>query len=110
MKTVQRLLSSCGLVAITLIVFWAVHGRAELPPQYSTWEDFGAVIRQSSIPGTLGVVDRIERADRGRYIVRAGACLVEVVVRREGSKGPDGTPRLGGSRVADVEFGERRCN
>ena len=103
----QRL---CGAAAFALIVLWAIRGVAEQQPQYSVWEDFEAIARQSSIPDLLGAVDRIERADQGRYIVRAGTCFVEIVVRREASRDSEGRPIPGPSRVADVKIGARRCN
>jgi hypothetical protein len=93
-----------------LTAAWAIPGRAELPPQYTTWEDFGAVAREASIPGLLGVVDRIECTDAGRYIVRAGACRVEVSITRESARGPDGQAVAGPSHITGVKVGERRCN
>ena len=77
---------------------------AEIAPQYRTWQDFGAVVSQSTIPGILGDVDRIERTPQGTYIVRAGACFVEITVHRESSMAP------GGSYIGRVEVGEKRCN
>ena len=77
---------------------------AEIAPQYRTWQDLGAVVGQSTIPGILGDVDRIERTPQGKYIVRAGACYVEVIVHRESDIAP------GGSRVGQVEIGAKRCN
>ena len=77
---------------------------AEIAPQYRTWQDFGAVVSQSTIPGILGDVDRIERTPQGKYIVRAGACYVEITVNRESSGAP------GGAYIGQVEVGAKRCN
>ena len=87
----------------------AIPARAELPPQFTTWADFAAVTAQSSIPYTLGIVERIERTAAGTFIVRGGGCYVEVTVIRESAKGPNGEPLVGGSHIAKVEVGEKRC-
>jgi hypothetical protein len=83
---------------------------AELPPPYTTWADFAAVTAQDSIPRVLGVVDRIERRQAGKYIARAGACFVEITVIRESAKGPDGKIIVGPSHIARVEVGEKHCD
>ena len=87
-----RFPSACALAALLTICASSIPGRAELPPQYTTWEDFGAVTRQASVPGVLGVVDRIERAANGAYVVRSGSCFMEATVRREPTRGPNGEP------------------
>ena len=106
----RKLRSACGLSALALSIAGTIPGRAELPPPYTVWEDFGAIARQAAIPDVLGVVDRIERGDGGKYIVRAGPCFVEAAVKREGAQNPDGRPLVGPSHVAEVTVGERRCN
>jgi len=83
---------------------------AEIAPLFRTWQDFGAVVGQSTIPGLLGDVDRIERTPQGKYIVRAGACFVEVTVHRESHTGPGGSVAPGGSYIGQVEVGAKRCN
>jgi hypothetical protein len=62
------------------------------------------------IPDLIGVVDRIERVEFGRYLVRGGRCLVEVTIVREGAKGRDGQPMPGPSHVASVSVGDKRCD
>ncbi len=74
---------SWSLPAVAVLLAGTVPAAAELPPQYTVWQDFAAVATLAAIPDVLGVVDRIERADAGKYVVRAGSCFVEVQVRRE---------------------------
>ena len=105
-----RPLSLGALAVVAIGLTCSIPGRAELPPQYTTWADFGAVASQVSIPNIIGVVERIERADSSRYIVRGGGCFVEVSVKREPPRGPNGEPMAGASRIVDVEVGERRCS
>jgi hypothetical protein len=97
-------------MATALGIAWSNPASAELPPQYTTWQDFAAVATLPAIPDVLGVVDRIERADAGKYIVRAGSCFVEVTIVREAPRGPNGQIIVGPTRIADVRAGERRCN
>jgi hypothetical protein len=85
-------------------------GRAELAPQYTSWQDFAAVAGLKQIPELIGVVDRIERIAFGRFMVRGGRCQVEVTVVREGAKGRDGQPMPGPSRIASVSVGDKRCD
>jgi len=101
---------SWGLPAVAVLLAGTIPAAAELPPQYTVWQDFAAVASLAAIPDVLGVVDRIERADAGKYVVRAGPCFVEVQVRREGARGPNGEAIVGPSRIVDVRAGERRCN
>ncbi len=99
-----RSMSVLMLTALGIVGLLIASAAAEIAPQYRTWQDFGAVVSQSSIPGMLGDVDRIERTPQGKYIVRAGACFVEITVHRESSMAP------GGSYIGRVEVGEKRCN
>jgi hypothetical protein len=98
------------MAAFAIAVMSIVPAYAELPPQYVTWADFAAVIGQSAIPYVLGTVDRIERTPEGKYIVRAGACSVEVTVVREPATSRDGKVMPGPSRVARVDVGAKRCD
>jgi hypothetical protein len=101
---------SWGLPAVAVLLASMASARAELPPQYTTWQDFAAVAGLPAIPDVLGVVDRIERIDAGKYVVRAGSCFVEVTIVREAPRGPNGEIMVGPTRIADVRAGERRCN
>jgi hypothetical protein len=94
-----------GLAALSL----ASPARAELPPQYTIWQDFAAVTAQASIPVTLGLVERIERLPDGRYQARSGACFVEISITREPAKGKDGRPMPGPSRISKVDVSDKRC-
>jgi hypothetical protein len=85
-------------------------GRSELAPQYTTWQDFAAVAGLQQIPELIGVVERIERIEFGRYLVQGGRCRVEVMIRREGARGRDGQPMPGPSHVAAVTVGDKRCD
>jgi hypothetical protein len=85
-------------------------GRAELAPKYTAWQDFAAVAGLKQIPELIGFVDRIERVEFGRFLVRAGRCAVEVRVTREGAKSRDGHPIPGPSRVSGVTVGDKRCD
>ena len=91
------------MAALAIAALSIARARAELPPQYTRWADFAAVIGQSAIPHLLGTVDRIERTPDGKFIVRAGACFVEVTVIREPPKSPDGKIIVGPSRIARVD-------
>jgi len=99
-----RSLSVLVLTALGFAGLFIAMAAAEIAPLYRTWQDFGAVVSQSTIPGILGDVDRIERTPQGKYIVRAGACFVEVTVNRESSIAP------GASRIGQVDVGAKRCN
>jgi len=103
-------LRSAGLVVVVAVGCIAQPARAELPPQYVTWQDFAAITAQSGIAATLGVVDRIERLPNGKYQARAGACFVEISIAREPAKGADGRPMPGPSHVAKVDISEKRCD
>ena len=78
--------------ALTLAAGGSLPARAELPPQFTTWADFAAVTSDTSIPHLLGVVDRIERLEKGKFIVRGGACSVEVNVIRASATSPMANP------------------
>ena len=83
---------------------------AELPPQYTVWADFGAVAAETSIPQLLGVVDGIERAPDGTYIVRSGACSVTAtVVRASLHSFLSGRTMPGPSYIERVELGPKHC-
>ena len=83
---------------------------AELLPQYTTWQDFAAVVGDSSIPYVLGTVDHIERTQDGKYAVRAGARFVEITVNRESGVGLGGKIVAGLTRVSKVSVGEKHCS
>jgi len=82
---------------------------AELPPEYTTWQDFAAVVAQDSIPHEIGVVEAIERTQGGKFIVRSRSCTLEVTVFRESAKDAQGRPLIGPSHVARVEVGQKQC-
>ncbi len=90
-------------------LLFAAPAVAELAPSYTTWADYAAVINQSTIPQLLGVVDRIERIGYGKFLVSGGKCSVEIKIARESAKGPGGQPLPGGSSVARVDVGPKRC-
>jgi len=103
--------SFAGKAAIAVAaILTGAPANAELPPQYVFWQDFAAITGQSAIPATLGVVDSITRAPNGRYIVRGGACFVEVTITREPAKAADGRPMPGPSHVSKVDISEKRCD
>jgi hypothetical protein len=97
-----------GAAVATMCFNWPAH--AELPPQYTIWQDFAAVTAQAAIPTTLGLAERIERMPDGKYQVRAGSCFVEVTVTREPAKGADGRPMPGPSRISKVDVSDKRCD
>jgi hypothetical protein len=108
MSTGAIFVSIVAIVGICLR--FVLPATAALPPQYTTWADFAAVVDESSIPRILGVVDRIERRQDGTFVVRAGPCFLEVTVIRESFTAPDGRPYVGGTHVTKVNVGEKRCN
>ena len=57
-------LMACFCIGATDLV------RAELPPQFTVWQDFAAIAAMRDIPERLGVVDRIERIGVGRFNIR----------------------------------------
>lgn len=96
--------------ALAIGALWLAPARAALPPQFTTWGDFAAVVAEPSIPYVLGTVDRIERTPQGKFIVRGGACFVEVTVIRGTPTGPDGKIVVGPTRVLRVDVGPKRCD
>ena len=98
------------ICALALAAGGNLPARAELPPQFTSWADFAAVTSDTSILHLLGVVDRIERLENGKFIVRGGACSVEVNVIRASATSPDGKPIAGPSRITRVEISGKRCN
>jgi hypothetical protein len=95
---------------LLLTICNSLPAHSELPPQYVLWQDFAAVMAQSAIPTTLGVVDRIERTPNGKYLVHAGNCLVEVSITREPAKGADGRSMPGPSHISKVDVSDKRCD
>jgi hypothetical protein len=96
-------------LALAVLLLGTYPAAAELPPRYTVWADFAAVIGQPVIPELLGAVDRIERADNGNYIVRAGKCSVVVTVFRAGPRDAGGEPIAGPSHIARVAVGAKHC-
>ncbi len=103
-----RPVSALAMASASFVL--AAPARAELPPQYTIWTDFAAVTAERSIPHTLGVVDSIARTPNGKYLVRGGACVVEVTVVRASAVAPDGKVIVGPSHVERVEVGAKRCD
>ena len=105
---------SVRLISVVAAVLGAIVATvpaiAELPPQFTTWADFAAVVGQSSIPYALGTVDRIERTPNGKYIVHAGVCFVEVTVTRAPAVSPDGKVMPGPSHIVRVDVGPKQCD
>lgn len=97
----------CAL-ALGFGLFATLPAAAELPPQYTVWQDFAAITAKSEIPAKLGVVDRIERTNPG-YRVFGGNCWIDVAISRKGPSGPDGRPMVGPSRIVAVTLGEKTC-
>lgn len=100
--------------AVMVMSFVALAGgaqsaRAELPPQYTIWNDFAAITAQSSIPEKVGIVERIVRNDDGTYTVFSPKCSLLIRVVREAPKQAGGVPIVGPSRVARVDVGEANC-
>jgi hypothetical protein len=104
-----RLICALGLASLVICLLFAAPAVAELAPRYTTWADYAAVVNQSTIPHLLGVVDRIERIGYGKFLVSGGKCSVEIKIARESAKGPGGQPVAGGSHVARVDVGPKRC-
>ncbi len=96
-------LMACFCIGATGLV------RAELPPQFTVWQDFAAIAAMRDIPERLGVVDRFERIGVGRFNIRGGNCAILATVVREPAKSPDGRPVPGPSRIVRVDLGEKQC-
>jgi hypothetical protein len=107
--TLTRLICAFGPASLGMCLLFAAPAVAELAPRYTTWEDYAAVVNQPAIPSLLGVVDRIERVGHGKFLVSGGKCSVEIKIARESAKGPGGQPLAGGSHVARVDIGPKRC-
>ena len=83
--------------------------RAELPPEYTRWDDLRAITHQDTIPQRLGQpVDRIEALADGTFRVQAGTCFLLLTISRQGPM-RDGQPRAGLSVFGGLEIGEPRC-
>ena len=104
---VKRGALTLALVLSATLVFMRA-AMAELPPQYTVWQNFAAITAQTSIPEQLGVVDRIERTQQG-YRIFGSNCWIDAVISRESPKGPNGQPMVGPSRVSAVTLGEKKC-
>lgn len=104
-----RVALTVSLMGLALGLALASPAFAELPPEFTTWSDFAAVVAQSAIPRTLGVVDRIERTASGKFIVHGGNCSVDVTVFRAPALDADGRPLVGASHISKVVVGEKRC-
>jgi hypothetical protein len=104
-----RSLSALTLAVLACGLLLAAPANAELPPLYRVWNDFGAVVDQTSIPRTLGVVDAIERRADGRFFVWAGACYVEVLLIRAPATDSHGQPLGGPSQIKQVKVSEKHC-
>lgn len=83
--------------------------RAELPPRFTVWQDFAAIVAMRDFPERLGVVDRIERIGMGRFNIYGGNCAILATVVREPAKSPGGRPMPGPSRIVRVDLGEKQC-
>jgi hypothetical protein len=97
------------VAATNAMLLLAAPARAELPPQYTIWQDFAAVTAQEAIPTTLGLVERIERIDAGYRVRGGGGCYVDVSIKREPAMGKDGRPMPGPSRISKVDVSDKRC-
>lgn len=101
---------AAGFLVVSVTAMMASPAWAVLPPQYSIWQDFGAITSRTEIPEALGVVDRIERKPGGGYIVYGSKCRLEVNVLRKAASGPDGKPMPGPSKIVRVDLGAKRCD
>lgn len=97
------------IVLSTAILGSASFACAELPPQYTRWNDFGAITSQAEIAHRLGrPVDRIEALEDGTFRVQAGSCSLLVRISRRGQT-RNGEPVAGPSVIDGLEIGEPRC-
>lgn len=99
----KRIVLSLGIAALM-----APPAIAEIPPQYTTWQNFAAITAQRDIPEKLGIVDRIERTADG-FRIYGGNCWIDATVVRKAPASPDGKPMVGPSRVSGVNLGEKTC-
>ena len=107
--TLTRLICAFAPASLAMFSLFAAPAVAELAPRYTTWQDYAAVVNQRNIPILLGVVDRIERIGYRKFLVSGGKCSVDIKITRESAKSPDGQPIAGGSHVARVDVGPKRC-
>jgi hypothetical protein len=85
---------------------------AALPPHYSRWHEFGAIVEERTIPSKLGptnAAERIERVGHGRYRVHGGGCYVEVSLDYHAPPTRDGHRVFGSGTVSVAQVSERRC-
>lgn len=111
MITSNRIPLLAGALGLAAAAIWAAQTHAALLPQYDRWNEFGAILGDSSIPHKLGMnlVERIERVGPGRYRVSGGKCHVPVTLRRDSPTSPQGLPMVGGSTVSISEVGNVQC-
>ena len=107
--TLTKLICALGPAWLAMGLLFAAPAAAELAPRYTTWADYAAVVDQREIPRLLGVVDNITRTGFGKYLVSGGKCSVEIAITRESAKSPGGQPLAGGSHIARVDVGPKRC-
>ncbi len=100
---------SLAMLAAALCLNVSAGARAELPPQYTVWQDFAAVVAKQEIAAQLGVVDRIERIGAGRFSIQSGNCAIIATVARKGATSPDGRSIPGPSRIVGVDLGNKEC-
>lgn len=100
---------SLAMLTAGLCLNLSAGARAELPPQYTVWQDFAAVVAKQEIAAELGVVDRIDRIGAGRFSIQSGNCTIVATVAREGAKSPDGRSIPGPSRIVRVDLGNKEC-
>lgn len=98
------------LIASGIAVFGtAPFARAELPPEYTRWNDLGAITGQVEIAHSLGQpVNRIEALEDGTFRVEAGNCFLIVEISRSAPT-RNGEPVTGPSVISGLEIGEPRC-
>lgn len=102
--------ATTAAAALLLVALRAAPALAELPPQYTTWAEYSAVAALSEIPHLIGVVERIERAGPGKYMLRGERCRVEVSIERRAPVSPGGATMVGGSSIVGIKVGEPRCD
>lgn len=100
---------SVAMLAAGVCLNVSTGARAELPPQYTVWQDFAAIVAKQEIAAQLGVVDRIDRIGAGRFSIQSGNCAIIATVAREGAKSPDGRSIPGPSRIVRVDLGSKEC-
>ena len=98
-----------AILATACAALGATAARAELPPQYIVQQEIGAVAGQTEVVMQLGIIDKIERTNSG-YLVTGGKCSLLARVIREGSKGSNGEPMPGPSRIVRIYLGPKQCS